>query len=62
MRGRSSFFSRSGHLDAATCDAPLTWVGSSVSSMELKLTASSVVVDILLIIVMNEQKKFLLYI
>ena len=46
----SSLFSRSGHLDAVTCDAPLTWVGSPVSSilaMEPKLTACSVVVDIL---------------
>jgi len=46
----SIFFSRSGHLDAVTRRAPLTWVGSSVSSifaMELKLTACPVVVDII---------------
>jgi len=44
----SSFFSWSGHLDAVTCHAPLTWVGSLVSSilaMELKLTACPIVVD-----------------
>ena len=58
---RQFFFSRSGHLDAVTGHAPLTWVGSSVSSilaMELKLTACPVVVDILfsvLIIVVNKQ-------
>ena len=57
----STLFSRSGHLDAVTRHAPLTWVGSLVSSilaMELKLTACSVVVDILflvLVMVINEQ-------
>ena len=30
---RTSFFSRSGHLDTVTCDAPLMWVGSLVGSV-----------------------------
>ena len=30
---RTSFFSRSGHLDKVTCDASLTWVGSLVGSI-----------------------------
>ena len=30
---RTSFFSRSGHLDKVTCDVSLTWVGSLVGSI-----------------------------
>ena len=58
MSGRSTLSSWSGHLDAVTCHAPLTWVGSSVSSiltMELKLTACPVVIDIIIVDIMNKQ-------
>ena len=50
---RLTLFSRSGHLDAVTCHAPLTWVGSSVSSilaMELKLTGCLVVINTIILI------------